>query len=91
MEIEFVGRELTESGYRGDSVEFFLEIKKFFNLPETGIFFMKLSNLNIGNLLFFNRKNETTLILYCFQFIWQPYSEDVLASLPAYCTAGRDI
>ncbi|CDP12470.1 unnamed protein product [Coffea canephora] len=25
------------------------------------------------------------------QFIWQPYSEDVLASLPAYCTAGRAI
>ena len=42
-------------------------------------------------LLFLNRQNETTLILYFFQFIWQPYSEDVLASLPAYCTAGRDI
>ncbi|CDP20263.1 unnamed protein product [Coffea canephora] len=25
------------------------------------------------------------------EFIWQPYSEDVLASLSAYCTAGRDI
>ncbi|CDP08143.1 unnamed protein product [Coffea canephora] len=25
------------------------------------------------------------------EFMWQPYSEDVLASLPAYCTAGRDI
>ncbi|CDP04906.1 unnamed protein product [Coffea canephora] len=25
------------------------------------------------------------------EFIWQPYSEDVLASLPAYCTAGQDI
>ena len=30
MEIEFVGRELTSS-YRGDSAEFFLEIKKFYN------------------------------------------------------------
>ncbi|XP_071906077.1 serine/threonine-protein phosphatase 7 long form homolog [Coffea arabica] len=25
------------------------------------------------------------------EFIWQPYSEDVLASLPTYYTAGRDI
>ncbi|CDP17947.1 unnamed protein product [Coffea canephora] len=25
------------------------------------------------------------------EFIWQPYLEDVLASLPAYCTAGQDI
>ncbi|XP_071923196.1 serine/threonine-protein phosphatase 7 long form homolog [Coffea arabica] len=25
------------------------------------------------------------------QFIWQPYSEDVLTSLPAYCTVGCDI
>lgn len=23
--------------------------------------------------------------------MWQPYSEDVLASLPTYCTTGRDI
>lgn len=26
-----------------------------------------------------------------FEFVWLPYSEDILASLPAYCTAGRDI
>ncbi|XP_071914109.1 serine/threonine-protein phosphatase 7 long form homolog [Coffea arabica] len=25
------------------------------------------------------------------EFIWQPSSDDVLASLPAYCTAGRNI
>ncbi|XP_071916738.1 serine/threonine-protein phosphatase 7 long form homolog isoform X2 [Coffea arabica] len=25
------------------------------------------------------------------EFIWQPYSDDILASLPPYCTAGRRI